>query len=384
VPTSTSTESLLLAAQRRIEAATEAHIVVCGGTGVVVRCLPGRLLTDLAGLCEGFFSVAPGDLAPVRIYACEDERWRAEAARWWRAAKSGGPVTDALPRSLGRVQIARCSDDDGGPSAYALVDPSAALVLLLLPPRRPEASASLFVRVVRAAILVQLRDAGWAYLHAACLRRGETGLALTGPKFAGKTTLALHLLSRPGWRLVANDKLAVRPGPEGIDALGFPIRMGIRAGSLVSMPEPTATTLRAAAGKEAGSERIHVPPQVVASCFGTAVAPDAPLSLVVEPRHDPAATQPRMVELDRREALALLRSQYLADLGAIAENQRFVEALHPRRQALPDPAFIAGRIIERVRVFRLHHDHRANQQTVALLEAALRPPSRLSSAVGAR
>jgi hypothetical protein len=179
-----------------------------------------------------------------------------------------------------------------------------------------------------------------------------------------------------------HDKLAVRPDREGIEALGFPIRMGIRAGSLLSMPEQMATILRAGAGAGAGSERIHVPPQVVASALGAAVALAAPLSLVVEPRYDPAATQPRMIELDRREALALIRSQCLADLGSIAENQRFVEVLRPR-PGLPDAAFIARRIIERVRVFRLHHDHRANQQTSALLEAALQTPPRLRSAVGA-
>lgn len=384
-------QRLLRVIERRVEATAPAEVVTGGEASVVVRCTPARLALALSRSVEGFLTVEAGPGAGPRVYACEDEGWRLVAERlWWSADPE---TTEADLRRLGDLHIAACPDDeDGAPPAYALLDARSALVALVLPPGHARFSSMSVVRVVRAMILLALREAGWGYLHAACVSIGAggggatagpgTGIALTGAKFAGKTTLALHLLAADaGWQLVSNDKLAVRVTPDGVRGRGFPIRMGIRAGSLQSLGRRTEAALRQAArggaGRDAGPEgaalgpeRIHVRPQDVAVHFATTVVPEASVRLIVEPHHNPRATRPRLVRLDRREALHLLATQYLPDLTAVAERQSFLEALRPGgRLPAQEISALAQQLVEAVPVYRLHHDRRANRHAVALLDA---------------
>lgn len=365
---STPSEILLRSASRWIEATSSPWRVSSGEGSVIVRSNPARLSTDLLDYVAGYFSLAPEDGRGQRVHACEHEPWRREAERLWQNAGEDGssPV-----RGVGRIGIARCVEEDGPQAGYALMDRSADLVLLLLSPGQRGVPSMLPIRVVRAAILLQLETAGWSYLHAACLTRGGIGLAVTGPKFAGKTTLALQLLGRPGWRLVANDKLAVRPGKAGVEAQGFPIRMGIRSGSLDVLPPWKAAALRLASDDGTDGTRIHVRPQLAASRFGTTVDPHTSLAVIVQPCFDPGATRPTLDEVEPAGARALLRSQCLPDLGLIAEQQSFLSYLLHTRWPVPNPPFLAECIAARVPVMNLRHDHRHNELAVDILEAAL-------------
>jgi len=365
----TPSDILLRSARRWIEAASSPWRISCREGRVVVRSRPARLTTELAGYVKEYFSVVPGDGPGQRVYTCEHEPWRREAERLWQSGY--------------RDNIVRCPDDSGRPPAYAVMDPDADLVLLYLAAGKWEAPSMLAIRVVRAAVLLQLEAAGWEYLHAACLTWRGVGVAITGPKFVGKTTLALQLLARPGWRLVANDKLAVRPGIAGVEALGFPIRMGIRDGSLRTLPPSTAAALRLASDDGADSARIYVRPQSVAAQFGTGVDGHTALALIVHPRFDPAATRPELVEVDAGRARALLQDQCLPDLGMIAEQQAFLQRLRPGPPSTPDPSLLAQRIASRVRVAYLRHDRRHNDSATALLETTLeRTELRAGAAAG--
>lgn len=51
-------------------------------------------------------------------------------------------------------------------------------------------------------------------LHASCVALDGRGLLILGPSGAGKSALALALLARGG-RLVADDRTALDPGPDG-------------------------------------------------------------------------------------------------------------------------------------------------------------------------
>lgn len=364
---STPSEALLGSARRWIEATASPCRVSCGEGSVIVRSHPARLGTDLLDYVAGYFSVAPEDGRAQRVYACEHESWRREAERLWRNAEQDG--TSPVRRS-GRLGIARCAEEDGRPAGYALMDRRADLALLLLSAGPPGVLSMLPIRVVRAAILLQLEAAGWSYLHAACLTRGGVGLAVTGPKCAGKTTLALQLLGRPGWRLVANDKLAVRPGGAGIEARGFPIRMGIRSGSLDVLPRSKASALRLASDERTDGSRILVRPQLVASRFGTTVDRHTSLAVIVQPFFDPSVTRITLEEVEPVGARALLRSQCLPDLGLIAEQQSFLSYLVDAPLPIADPPLLEC-IADHVPVVKLRHGHRHGESVASMLEAVL-------------
>ncbi|MEU9334936.1 hypothetical protein AB0D49_17470 [Streptomyces sp. NPDC048290] len=94
------------------------------------------------------------------------------------------------------------------------------------------ATARLAREMVRGALL---RD-GWAVLHASAVvgRDGGTILAF-GQKGAGKTTTALALAACGGLRLLANDRVFVRPRPDGeagIDVLPWPSAAAVGLGLL--------------------------------------------------------------------------------------------------------------------------------------------------------
>jgi hypothetical protein len=204
-------------------------------------------------------------------------------------------------------------------------------------PGMPDPGPDTAVRVLRALVLRDFLDAGWGFLHAACVAIGGQGVALAGPRHAGKTTVLLQCLHwlGPDAALVSNDKLAA--GPAG-QAAGFPVRAGIRPGTLEALP---AGPLRAfLAQRDAGADgRMHARPQDLAAAAGTKVAPLCPLRAAVALELDPAASRPRLEEPARREQAALLASWALdGPAGVYPEQAEAAPARRPGRGAVPDVA----------------------------------------------
>ncbi len=79
----------------------------------------------------------------------------------------------------------------------------------------PGVSDSLVRHVIQGpAMGVLLHQRGYSVLHASAVSIGGSVVAFVGPKGAGKSTTAAALHSR-GHRLVTDDLLAVRAGPDG-------------------------------------------------------------------------------------------------------------------------------------------------------------------------
>ncbi|GAA1426388.1 hypothetical protein GCM10009601_35220 [Streptomyces thermospinosisporus] len=97
-----------------------------------------------------------------------------------------------------------------------------------------EAVATAAARLAREVLRgILLRD-GWAVLHASAVvdQRGRAFL-MFGRKGAGKTTTALALAARHGLRLLANDRVFVRPDQgAGVDVLPWPSAAAIGLGLL--------------------------------------------------------------------------------------------------------------------------------------------------------
>ncbi|MFI9418119.1 hypothetical protein [Streptomyces werraensis] len=93
------------------------------------------------------------------------------------------------------------------------------------------ATARLAREVVRGVLLRN----GWAVLHASAVVGSDGRTVLTlGQKGAGKTTTALALAAHQGFRLLANDRVFVRPAPDGseVDVLPWPAAAAVGLGLL--------------------------------------------------------------------------------------------------------------------------------------------------------
>jgi hypothetical protein len=70
-------------------------------------------------------------------------------------------------------------------------------------------------RLVEPLLLVWLRDRSVQLVHAGLVARGRQGLLLLGGSGAGKSTAAIAC-ARAGFAFLGDDKVALRPGPEGV------------------------------------------------------------------------------------------------------------------------------------------------------------------------
>ncbi|WP_052850414.1 hypothetical protein [Streptomyces avicenniae] len=96
----------------------------------------------------------------------------------------------------------------------------------------PGEVATAAARLVREAVRgVLLRD-GWTVLHASAVERDGQVVLSFGGKGAGKTTTALTLATH-GWRLLANDRVFVRPDDAGgVTVLPWPSAAALGLGLL--------------------------------------------------------------------------------------------------------------------------------------------------------
>ncbi|MFE4669390.1 hypothetical protein ACFRI7_31665 [Streptomyces sp. NPDC056716] len=104
--------------------------------------------------------------------------------------------------------------------------------------RDTESVATATARLARETVRGSLLRDGWAVLHASAVVGQDGGTILTfGHKGAGKTTTALALAVHQGLRLLANDRVFVRPrtADEGVDVLPWPSAAAIGLGLLSAL-----------------------------------------------------------------------------------------------------------------------------------------------------
>lgn len=254
--------------------------------------------------------------AVLRVREVPDAGWAAAAA-----AQPGPPLRAVRLEAAGEAACAR--DDAGSDVRLFIPDPV---------PGTPDPGQDTAVRILRAMVLREFLDAGWGFLHAACVAVGGQGIGLAGLGHAGKTTALLQCLHWLGAdaALVANDKLAVDPA--GQAAAGFAVRAGIRPATLAVLPGgPVRRSLEERAAAQDG--RMHARPQDLAAAAGASVTPLCPLRAVVGLALDPAASRPRLEEPSRRERRGLLEAWSLRGPADVYPQQ--AEAAPTRGPARP-------------------------------------------------
>jgi hypothetical protein len=163
------------------------------------------------------------------------------------------------------------------------------------------------VQEVRSTLLADaLRD--HAPLHGAVVTRDGTGIVLTGPKGAGKTSFVSALLRcSPEWDFVTNDKSVVSPSDGSV--LGLPYAVAVGHAGLTRVPELADRPVRRIAGKNLFW------PADFATALGSRPVPATPLSAVVLCEADFAAAGVEVLtDVGQAERLAVLRRD-MTDFG---------------------------------------------------------------------
>jgi hypothetical protein len=90
------------------------------------------------------------------------------------------------------------------------------------------------MRVVREVATAHARGLGIPTLHAAAVagREGRGATLFLGAKRAGKTSVLVYLLSQPGFRYIANDRVMLDTGTDPVSVIGVPTIVQIREGTL--------------------------------------------------------------------------------------------------------------------------------------------------------
>lgn len=253
---------------------------------------------------------------------------------------------------------------------FCFVDDTHAALHLFLAAATGDEPMQVAVRILRALVLRALLGDGYPFFHAACFTLRGVGVALVGRRTAGKTTLLLHCLDSLGVVLVGNDKFALvqDADSEAEDALGFPIQVGIRAGSVLALGDgPLRTFLmrrwsQRFRGVEAHRDdletRLGIRPQELAAAAGSTVTPRCRLGLAVEPCVDPDAVTPRVERLSDDERRTLWTHNLL----------RRPAEVFPQQAALAGPASETELRIPRVPVYRLIQPPAAGPLTSRVIE----------------
>lgn len=90
--------------------------------------------------------------------------------------------------------------------------------------------------VVMRPLRYLLGRAGFFYLHAATVSRGQECLVISGVHNSGKSTTAVTL-ARAGYRLLADDDCFVRCTQKGNGVIPFPTKIGLNDGILRGYPD---------------------------------------------------------------------------------------------------------------------------------------------------
>jgi hypothetical protein len=209
-------------------------------------------------------------------------------------------------------------DSDGG-SASAETGPEATIAVLNLIVQR---------------VVGELAVRGLHAVHAASLATSQGGVIISGRSGAGKTTLALGLLTR-GLRILSDEFAVV--GPEAESVLPYRRSLHIRPGTPELVPQLAFLLERPRDQLGGGSEWSLSPAEldeVFPGCLGGPVAPMH--VLLVEPRREgaasrlePLASGVAAVELTRAAAAAATDfATVLARMSLLAGKTRCAR-LHP-------------------------------------------------------
>lgn len=98
------------------------------------------------------------------------------------------------------------------------------------------ANVNQLINFINSQIMNRLQQQEWLICHAAALSMKGRALAIAGFSGNGKSTQMLHMMEHRESRYLTNDRLFLRPGGGGLQAVGIPKLPRINPGTLVNNP----------------------------------------------------------------------------------------------------------------------------------------------------
>jgi HprK-related kinase B len=92
------------------------------------------------------------------------------------------------------------------------------------------------INFINSQYISQRLHEGWSLCHAAGVAHAGRGIGIAARAGAGKSTLALHLISS-GLSFVSNDRLLIRAGSDGPELAGIPKMPRVNPGTLLNNPD---------------------------------------------------------------------------------------------------------------------------------------------------
>jgi hypothetical protein len=261
-------------------------------------------------------------------------------------------------------------------------------VLILAAEGNPTARIGL-MRVVRELAMGHVWRLEGIVAHAAALQLNGRGIAIAGPKQAGKTTLLTYLLQEQGTSYVANDRVFLRQENGRALVRGLPTLVNLRSGTLATFPHlrdrlamrPSRSTELTAEQQFVSKSLVAVPsqrslsPKQFCDLLGVGRSGETDLSVLLFPQ--PGGTRPgiELAPLPPRAAAdklcdLLLRKEFGTDSQSVFD---FGWGPAARLRAVHEATCRA--VVSRVRSLTCHLGPEAYSSSLdmaALLEVAER------------
>ncbi len=220
-------------------------------------------------------------------------------------------------------------------------------------------------------------------LHGAAVESQGRAMLAIGPKRAGKTTLALHLQRRGACRAIANDRVFVSLGDDGLTAHGLPTVVKIRPATAHGLPELqvarpwverpylySVAELSHARGVWPEDEELMLTPAQVAARLGSERAAGAPIDALMFPTVDPTADAVTVTRLPAEVVSTMIDDNLF---GQRTRDPVVFEALEGRRRG-PSRQLVSA--LSRLPAYRVvlgahaYQDRHFSQSIIGRLEIA--------------
>lgn len=156
--------------------------------------------------------------------------------------------------------------------------------------------AMVLLRIIRNIFRWEMFEKGMEFIHGGLVSINDHGVAIIGPKGAGKTSTILSLLARQGIGFSTNDDVAFSRERGNFRAYGWPRSIGVRKNTLFSLKEYAPNYINAfkelnhpgqKIKREGGSgvtDIVDFLPYELANCYNSQIVSDTRLDFIVFPK----------------------------------------------------------------------------------------------------
>ncbi|WP_157763302.1 hypothetical protein [Pseudomonas citronellolis] len=215
----------------------------------------------------------------------------------------------------------------------------ARVVDFYFPIENREVTRRMVFRLLRAIVVIVLREKGWGFVHASAVSLDGDVLAFIGDKFSGKTTSLLAMLEYTDARFITNDKMALSSNSPCDGVIGFPISIGIRVGTLEVLPSFDRRCSNLNKVYKSGDKALRLTTRELTKVFGKAPVSGGRLKAIFFPVYNESYDGYSIERLSFRETLEIWNRNTLSLLVDIEPDQssikEFFKNLDPVELKLP-------------------------------------------------